>query len=72
MILFQQKCPVCGCVSNFISENVYTVYIPNGIASLLKKPDMYDVVDCPVCKCQILLKERLPGVENDAEEPGSK
>ena len=57
------KCGVCSQRVAPIAATVYTVQGDNGILkSCHLSPQLYDVLDCPRCGCQVMLALRYPRV----------
>ena len=62
------KCRVCGTRFYPYKENVYVVQEKDGIITGLTTPRrMYNVIDCPKCGCQIVLKRRLEAATADEQ-----
>lgn len=61
----QHKCSVCGRRFEFRKENVYRAYVH---ATITSGKHVFDVIDCPHCGCQHMLKERIETIEGVNEE----
>ena len=56
-----RKCNVCGKRFTLSKEHVYQVSEPQPVTKMLVDAvKVYDVMDCPQCGCQMLLKVRMP------------
>lgn len=69
MEIKEKVCPVCGFENMPTDNRVYTARqdIAEGVAAAFssREPELYDVMDCTFCGCQIKLARRLrPYVEN--------
>ena len=58
------KCSVCGKRFAPCKESVYLASESTSLTDVFTKaPRVYDAIDCPGCGCQILLKIRIPKIE---------
>ena len=60
------KCDICD--ASVTPRRDYTVQTNTGFPGVLASPLCFDVMDCPVCGCQITLKVRETVKVEDDEE----
>ena len=61
------KCDVCGHRFKPIKEKVYLATPERGLVAMFNPKDVFSVIDCENCGCQIMLKGRLDTYKSDYE-----